>query len=247
MSRLLVDLGSTRCKLAVGEQGAISQVFSAGYDEHTAIADYLARHAADRPTLLASVAKPAVTASFVARIAAASSLPVREVRSTDAVPLVVSGYRKPDQLGVDRLLAMVAARAYVRGPLCVVDAGTAITIDLIDAAGHHLGGFILPGEALARDCLLANTAIPCDPETEPGAIIGRDTPTAVVLGTRYAVTGLVEYLVEGRGRPQSDQPIRVVVGGGDAGTFAALLPAGCITLDHLVLRGLAFLDAGGSR
>ena len=59
-----------------------------------------------------------------------------------------NGYRDPAQLGVDRWLAMCAAWQQFPGSLCVVDAGTAVTIDVVAADGAHSGGLILPGVCL---------------------------------------------------------------------------------------------------
>ena len=243
MTCLLVDLGNTRCKLALGADGVISQTLVVRYDDGAALDGYLTAYATGLPVLMASVANASATSAFAARLQDAGLGQIRLIKSTDQLPTISNGYRKPDQLGVDRLLAMVAARAVVAGPLCVVDAGTAVTIDFVDAGGQHLGGFILPGQLMARDCLLARTAIPHDPEIEANAMLGRDTATAVALGARYAVAGLVEHVVAGKAGVCYDQPPRVVVGGGDAAIFAPLLPPDCITLDHLVLRGLAVVAA----
>lgn len=243
MSCLLVDLGNTRCKLALGADGAISRPLVASYDDGATLDGYLTAHATGLPVLIASVANASATSAFVARLQDAGLAPIRLIKSTDQLPMISNGYRKPEQLGIDRLLAMVAARAVVAGPLCVVDAGTAVTIDFVDAGGQHLGGFILPGQLMARDCLLAKTAIPQDPEIEANAVVGRDTATAVALGARYAVAGVVEHFVAAKAGLGNDQPPRVVVGGGDAAIFAPLLPPNCITLNDLVLRGLAVVAA----
>ena len=243
MSYLLADLGNTRCKLAVSEGDALSVPFVSPYDDGAALTAYLSARPTGLPVLIASVANRSATAAFVAQLEAAGVGKIRLIGSTDPLPWVRNGYRKPEQLGVDRLLAMVAARAVVDGPLCVVDAGTAVTIDFVDASGQHLGGFILPGQLMARDCLLAKTAIPHDPEIEADARLGRDTATAVALGARYAVAGLVGHFVAASDMADHERPVRVVIGGGDADVFAPLLPAGCIKLDHLVLRGLAVVAA----
>ena len=56
-------------------------------------------------------------------------------------------------MGVDRWVAMIGARSEFRGGLCIVDAGTAVTIDAIDKNGNHLGGQIIPGLALMSNAL----------------------------------------------------------------------------------------------
>jgi hypothetical protein len=69
-------------------------------------------------------------------------------------------YSDPARLGVDRFLALIGAHALHAGPKLIVDAGTAVTYDLLLADGSHLGGLILPGIALMRDSVLAGTQIP---------------------------------------------------------------------------------------
>ncbi len=66
-------------------------------------------------------------------------------------------YRDPQRLGVDRWLAMLAAYHDTAAPVCVIDAGSAVTIDLVDASGRHRGGYIVPGARLQRSALLRDT------------------------------------------------------------------------------------------
>lgn len=245
MTALLFDLGNSRWKAAVSQAGEIDDVVDGGYDELTKLQGWLTGHARGLGAAwLASVVDPVRTDAFLTRMQAMLKVDIERVRSTDPMPNLRSGYRKPEQLGIDRLLAMVAARARHSGPMCVVDAGSAVTVDFVDAQGQHLGGFILPGERMFRDCLLANTSIPRDADIENGAMLGCDTPTAVALGGRYAVAGIVERFTSGGAALFPGEATRVFVGGGDADRLLDLMPVPCTKLDHLVLRGLAVLAAG---
>jgi len=247
MSSLLIDLGNSRCKLAVGDGKALSAVAGFGHADLAAVEVYLADNAVgNMPAYLSSVASAEVTARVAGLVERVTGRPPVQQRAVDPVPLVRNGYHKPEQLGVDRLVAMVAARDRLEGPLCVVDAGTAVTIDFVAADGQHLGGFILPGERLARDCLLARTAIPREPAIEGDARVGRDTATAVALGAQQAVASIVHYFTEGPGQLFPGQRTGVVVGGGGAEALRPLLRRDCITLPDLVLHGLAVIAAGGS-
>ena len=78
--------------------------------------------------------------------------------STDTAAGVRNGYSNPAQLGVDRWLAVIGAFHRHRDACCVVDAGTALTIDGVDATGQHLGGFIVPGPRLMVESLLTGTS-----------------------------------------------------------------------------------------
>ena len=246
MTALVLDLGNTRWKLARTRGDGVGEVSGGDYDARDTLAAALAVHR-DRVDviLLASVIDPQTTAAVVDTARQIVGRPVRQVASTEPMPNLVSGYQKPGQLGVDRLLAMVAARAFTQQCLCVIDAGTAVTIDFVDSDGQHLGGFILPGQRMARECLLANTAIPRDEGVDERAVLGRDTPTAVALGTRQAVAGIAERFTIGRAALFAGKRVHTVIGGGDAERFLGLLPDPCSRLDHLVLRGLAAIAASG--
>ncbi len=249
MTALLVDLGNTRWKLSTVHDSRLGPVEGGVHvDVPSSLTTRLSkyRQAVD-VVWLASVAEPEITERFVATLGVVLALPVHQVRSTDPMPDLVSGYRKPHQLGIDRLLAMAAARAQSRQAFCVIDAGTAVTIDFVDSGGQHLGGFILPGMQLSRECLLRNTAIPDDSEVEDQALLGRDTATAVALGTRQAVAGLVERFLIGSAALFADQEAIAFVTGGDGDAFLELLPGRCQRVDNMVLRGLAVLAAGESR
>ena len=66
---------------------------------------------------------------------------------------VINAYQQPEKLGVDRWLSLVAVWGQYHSPACIVDCGTAITVDLIDADGRHQGGLISPGLALMKKSL----------------------------------------------------------------------------------------------
>lgn len=246
MTALIVDLGNTRWKAALSTAGEVGVVESGAHSDAQGFRAYLTRTAIGaKCVLIASVAGQLIEARATAEIRKTLGLSPRMIKSTDLMPNILSGYRKPEQLGVDRLMAMVAARARTSAPLCVIDAGTAVTMDFVDASGKHLGGFILPGTRMFRDCLLANTAIPRDSNVHVSDPLGRDTPTAVALGARYSIVAIVETFLSGSRALFGKQRAEIYVGGGDADQFTGLLPSPCTKLEHLVLSGLAVLAVGG--
>lgn len=242
--QILIDLGNSRWKVVKASRGVIGEVRQGLYAEIDAFSAALAEIAdgADA-VMVASVVDRSRAETLLSVVRDVTGLSVRRVFSNDPVPGVRSGYHEPGQLGVDRLLAMVAARACCAGPFCVVDAGSAVTIDFVDAGGQHLGGLIMPGHRLARECLLARTSIPREAGVEPGARLGRDTPTAVALGSLYAVAGIIERFIGGSDALFPLSGTRVFLGGGDAGALEALMPPPCERIEHLVLSGLAVLAA----
>jgi type III pantothenate kinase len=238
VSTLLADLGNSRWKLAVARDAGLQRLAQGGYADISGLA---AAAAQCDHGLVASVASRDRTQAIVGCIAGAG-VHLREVTSVARLGGIVSGYRDPGQIGVDRLLAMVAVRARHAGTFCVVDAGTAVTIDVVDASGVHAGGVILPGIDLARAALLEHTAIPHDVDVDQSARLGRDTPTGVAIGARYAIAGAVERCLQAAGVGGT---ARVFVGGGDAERVLELMPGPCERADDLVLHGLAVVAQGG--
>lgn len=72
--------------------------------------------------------------------------------------IIKNSYLTPSDMGVDRWCAIVAGAIANQGrACCVVDAGSAVTIDCVSGSGEHLGGYIFPGFAMQVRALLANT------------------------------------------------------------------------------------------
>jgi type III pantothenate kinase len=242
--QVLIDLGNSRWKVAKASRGVVGEVRQGLYVAMDAYSEALAELSGEGSVVMAaSVVDTTTSERFLSLARDITGSSVRRVLSSDAVPGVRSGYRDPAQLGVDRLLAMVAGHSLTSGPFCVVDAGSAVTIDFVDAAGQHLGGLILPGHRLARECLLARTSIPREAEVEPGARLGRDTPTALALGSLYAVAGIVERFVVGSESLFPQGGVTLFLGGGDAMMLESLMPVPCERVEHLVLSGLGVLAA----
>jgi len=163
-------------------------------------------------------------------------------------------YEDPSRLGVDRWLALLGATTGPGAPALIVDAGTAVTYDLLLAGGRHLGGLILPGIEPMRAVLLQSTRIPTvglDPDlgtslAEPWA---RDTGSAVAAGAIQALGALADRLHDrlmercrAESRSGSDKVVpRLLLTGGDAERLAPAISPPLQIVPDLVLRGLARL------
>jgi len=144
-------------------------------------------------------------------------------------------------LGADRLCNAAAAWAEHLAPALLVDAGTAITVDLIDPAGCYLGGAILPGPALALAALAAGTAqLPRVQAEWPPQPWGGDTAEALAAGALWGGLAAVEGLVA---RLRRTWPAATaVLTGGLAPALAARWQEGAARLEpDWTLRGLAAL------
>ncbi len=175
---------------------------------------------------------------------------LRFTRSEREAYGLVSGYAKPRTLGVDRWIAMIGARAEFRSALCVVDAGTAITIDAIDRGGQHLGGQIIPGidlmgQALRRDTSDIGTPRKGVADPAPDRSMFADgTDRAVAFGALNAASGAVERAI--RALRGAGQRPKIVLTGGDASRILKQLRGTPVHRPNLVLQGLAFVVQNGS-
>lgn len=149
-------------------------------------------------------------------------------------------YADCSRLGVDRWLATLAAWHHFRGPLCVVDCGTAVTVDAVDGNGAHLGGWIVPGLAMMREMLVNGTAgiaaVPGDATPE----FGLSTSECVNNGSVVAIAALVDRAVL-KLSSRAGAGVDGLITGGAA---ELLLPAVFSRFEYdpnLVLRGLALL------
>lgn len=147
-----------------------------------------------------------------------------------------NGYRNPAQLGADRWVAMIGARANYAGPLCVIDSGTATTVDVIDSEGQHLGGAIFPGVNTMRRALDKYTASLFDAAGDINPFSSA-TESAIAGGTGYASAGAIDRLVDEARSQLTD--LTVVFTGGEAAMVAPLLRNPVVVDELLVLRGLA--------
>jgi type III pantothenate kinase len=174
-----------------------------------------------RGAAIASVV-PAVNGRFVAALRALSgSEPVvADHRSRLPIELL---YETPETLGPDRIVNAVGAwRQAPRGAI-VVDAGSAITIDLVDAQARFVGGVIAPGPQLAVRALAAFTArLPeVDLDVRPPRVVGRDTRSGLLAGAFFGAVGLIEGVVARMQREAGGAALPVIATGGWAESLAS--------------------------
>jgi type III pantothenate kinase len=149
------------------------------------------------------------------------------------------------RLGIDRWLGVLAV-ADGEHDYCVVDCGTALTIDAVTRDRQHLGGYILPGLELLADALVSNTRQVRVTEAVADSLEwGRSTSEAVRNGAWLAASGAVEAAVK-RLRQQTGRQPRLVLTGGDAARLAPRLTEPYRLAPELLLTGLQrYFSANG--
>lgn len=148
-----------------------------------------------------------------------------------------NGYADAARLGVDRWLAMLGARQLGTNAWLVVDAGTALTLDAVNASGVHLGGYIVPGYAMQLSMLAKDTAAVGRSAVVAGTGWGRDTDSAVANGVRLSMIALIERALVELSNGLQDT-CRVAITGGDAPMLASGLSCDPVMDADLVFRGM---------
>lgn len=156
-----------------------------------------------------------------------------EARSETTRCGVTNQYRNPSQLGVDRWCALIGARGLSRTAAIVVMAGTATTIDTLDADGNFLGGMILPGGDLMRRSLAADTAALQFADGRH-ADYPRCTDDAIVTGCIEAQVGAIERAWQRLGNIDKV----CLLSGGNAASLAPHLSIRWRAVANLPMEGL---------
>ena len=151
-------------------------------------------------------------------------------------------YDNPHEVGADRLANAVAAYDRVHDTCVIVDFGTAITYDVVSAAGEYLGGIITPGAEISIDALYDRAAkLPKVELASPRTLIGKNTVDAIRSGIVYGFAGQVEGIVR-RLRAELGPTTHVIATGGLAGVLVPFIRETIDEVDDLLtLSGLRLI------
>lgn len=235
---LLFDLGNSRCKWATADP-AFRPGGAMSYDDFPqALERELAPFGKPVRASAVSVAGDERTAQLASWLQSRFGIVLEPVRALKEQLGVINGYDEPERLGADRWAALLGARARTIGVACVIDCGTAITIDTLDSAGQFRGGVILPGAALQRAALQRGTqGVRAAPGKAEGCLAST-TDAAVAAGILYGIAGAIERIADEQARALGASPTRFITGG-DAPLLRPLLRMETTHVPDLVLEGVA--------
>lgn len=243
---LLLDLGNSSLKWALHDGARRVSGGRVGHDR-LRVEPFpewrAAAHRLDR-IVAVSVAPEPVWHTVEARLGELLGRSARRLLTPPSGMGVRSRYPEPARMGADRWAAMVGAMSGGPLPAIVVDCGTAITVDWLDADGTHRGGLILAGitaqyEALGRRApVLADRA-----RVDTLSLFATDTEAAVHGGVLQGVAAMIDGVVQ---RMEHDRGLaaRRWLAGGDAFTLAPLLMEDYTCRPDLVLDGLSIIATG---
>lgn len=241
---LLIDIGNSRIKWAFSAGITLNDHAAFEYKQKS-MSELLEKHwhasASPDAVYIANVAGPGVEEIVSAVIRQKWQIKPLFIEAQRQCYGVVNAYKEASQLGVDRWLAIIAAWNRYRAPVCVIDCGTALTIDAVSADGQHLGGLIIPGLQMMRELLIKEThGIQADRNNKLSLGFGRCTTECITNGAACAIVSLVERMAEQLESEQGSKLCRIITGGYAA--YVNDLLASEFDLDpYLVLNGLKLI------
>ena len=249
---VVVDIGNARIKWARARDGALSEFGESLHvdDAGQALESFAANVKGEVSRVLGTNVAGEDIAAQVGELAGKQwGVRPEWIESASEQLGVTCGYAEPRRLGADRWVAVLTAYARAGGAACVIDAGTAVTFDAVDAGGKHLGGLIMAGPRLAAAALSRETSdvgrTTASEEAPYGiALMGGSTDEAVAHGAMLGVAAAVDRALRVVAAALQVEPLALLTGG----HAKALLPWLESTVqyrEHLVLEGLARIAVEG--
>ncbi len=240
MKQLFVDIGNTRVKWCLAVEGTIVERDQFVWNEDL-LTDSLTEHwatlAIPDEILISNVAGESVEKIIAIWCQSYWNKKVAFAKVTISSGGVTNSYADPSKLGIDRWLAMLAAWDIRKGKVCIIDCGSAITIDVLDAKGIHQGGMIAPGLALSGRALTDHTHALQANDRQDYSVLADNTEDAINSGCYHLFIGGVSHMVE---KVQQAYGIDTtfIVTGGDAEYLLSELSVEMRYEPDLILRGL---------
>tara|TARA_R110000822_G_scaffold122481_1_gene256619 strand:+ start:4844 stop:5566 length:723 start_codon:yes stop_codon:yes gene_type:complete len=234
-----IDIGNTRIKWRCLQHGVVQARGVVESGERDGWASTIRDNYLPEMIRLACVGDRALV-DWVDNLAQKWGCVVQEALTTREVAGIRCGYDEPEVMGVDRWLAVVAAYHQFHQPCVVVDVGSAITVDIVDSSGQHLGGYIVPGFRMMRQSLYMGTnKVKVKLDGHDGVGPGKATAQAVSRGGLLMVKAMIEHAAKDLSVAGFSVP--VVITGGDATHLVDVLAGEVHHVPELVLDGLAIV------
>jgi len=245
---LLLDAGNTRLKYSLYQDAQLDPLQALDYADASPLAVFqslLLQYPSHVPVFIVQVLGEA----FAQAVQAWCKQQQRQLHliETQAEAYGVTiAYDNPKHYGADRFVGIVAAHQYRPDKICMlIDCGTAVTIDVVDQSGMHLGGAIFSGVRLCRQSLLQGTGGLSHASIDASnavdmSTLATDTSTAIRNGCVQALVGAIKQwhdLMESR----FGDELLCVLCGGDAENLSGFLSDKFLTRESILLEGVAYI------
>lgn len=235
---LEMDVGNSRCKWRLLGDGCIIRRGTLPLSAMHESAHWL-EGLQPRRVRVASVAGPESRRWLAEALRQQTGVEAEFAVSAAQAGGIRNAYQDPARLGVDRWLALLAAWQRVQGAVVVVDAGTALTVDVVDGTGMHRGGYIMPGHCLLHGAVQKTCEVRYHQMAIPPSLLPAiNTQDAVNRGTGLMLSAAADAAI-GRCQALLGGVCPVLLCGGDAGIMQAHTAAHAEVVPDLVLDGLA--------
>ena len=243
--RLLVDIGNSCLKWALWENNCLNTQqrlpYQLRYFQQRLIQAWGQLPKPEQGVWVANVAGPQIAENLTQWLQQHWQMQPNFITTLDCEGEVKNGYKNFAQLGVDRWLALIGARQLAKEMLCVVDCGTAVTVDVLSVHGQHLGGLIIPGVTTMYNALLDKTyALTPVPNNwhwlDNLPLLAQETQMGITLGSLYAIIGLLEHVINSL--ETKVNKLVLILTGGEAPVIMSLLPRPYRYIPDLVLQGM---------
>lgn len=233
MVSLVVDSGNTRVKLGVFKEGQLLKSASCAFGSaRNLMAQWIAELAVEK------VVVSDVNGELErAELDFGAHVELLFIDKDTNLPFV-NLYESKATLGADRKALVAGALHFFENEAClIIDAGTCVTYDVVNASQEYLGGNITPGLHMRLRAMHEFTGkLPLPIFELPAQVLGKNTQECLTSGAYYGLIGEINFLVA---HYQQNWPqIRVLLTGGDAELLAMSLKTSIFVNEHLLLYGL---------
>ncbi|HWE03767.1 MAG TPA: type III pantothenate kinase [Tepidisphaeraceae bacterium] len=216
---LVLNLGNSRLAMGTfvaGELSHVKRILNVDQSQWAAAIAELWQPIASRDAaVVAASVNPALDSALEDVVLQAADRRIVWVGKDLELPIAVTT-DEPELTGVDRVLNIAAAFEQMGNACVVVDAGTALTVDVCNDSGEFLGGAIAPGAAMMLQALHEGTArLPAVKLARPDDAWGKETEQAMLHGVFHGIRGMVKELVENYATALGQWP-DIIATGGDA-------------------------------
>lgn len=234
---LIIDVGNTFVKLAVFQDNVLFEKFTVQHDDFLiGVKQVLDKYPIISKGIISSVGKSNSKDVQIVK----SEIDLLELNSEAKQPYK-NLYKTPNTLGVDRIaLVSASVEQYPNVNVLVIDAGTCITYDFINAKNEYLGGAISPGIRLRYHSLHNLTAnLPLLDSKLPKSQIGNTTESSIHSGVIFGVLNEIDGVINDYKEKYSD--LTVILTGGDANFLSKQLKNSIFANSNFLLEGLNFI------
>ena len=222
--KILIDIGNTNTSIAIVKNKKIAKRYFIRTSRAELCAKALKRLLGKAIEDIDAAITVSVVPGFLSVLKRALKIAIPKVEvkvvGKDVIVPIKNKYKKPDEVGQDRLVTAYAASRKLKTPVVAIDFGTAVTFDFVNKNGEYEGGLIFPGLRVALKALVHDAALLPKIDIKPSrSLVGRDTKASMNNGMLYGYASVCDGLIQ-EFRQKYGKSVNVIATGGDAALVA---------------------------